>query len=291
MSESNNLELSTKYQVDLNLADKNDARIIALGLIEPGAKVLDVGCACGDFGALMYKEKNCSVYGMDYDSESLKIAEQYDIYHQLHQVDLNSFEPTKYPEYYASFDCIVLLDILEHLVNPETVLLKIKHYLKADGYFIVSLPNIAFCNVKIALLCDDFTYADTGVMDRTHLRFFTHRTIVEFMSRLKLKITECSITIKDCLPTFKIPFYVKRFIRKDPHSFAYQYIMKVEASELLAQEILKEQNTEQMLLDEKRINTHLRQMRRRRWMQKFFPVDSTQYTMAKSFKNFFMGTI
>ena len=74
------------------------------------------------------------------------------------------------------FDRVLLLDVLEHLRNPEQILRQSHEVLKPDGLLIVSLPNIANIHVRLMLLFGRFDYAERGIMDKTHLRFFTRKT-------------------------------------------------------------------------------------------------------------------
>jgi predicted TPR repeat methyltransferase len=71
------------------------------------------------------------------------------------------------------FDVVVAGDVLEHLPRPEEILAALRPLLKADGVLLVSLPNVANVTVRIGLLFGRFAYAPRGILDRTHLRFFT----------------------------------------------------------------------------------------------------------------------
>lgn len=218
------------YQVKLETRDSNDVRIIAYNLISPNSKVLDIGCACGDFGVLMHAHKKCEMHGMEYDKKSIQIARQTLAYVDIHQVDLNIFQEDSYSEYLGYFDYITLLDVLEHLVNPQDVLPKLARYLKADGFFIISLPNVAFGDIKLRLLNDDFSYAQLGILDETHLRFFTYKTIADLLSKQFFEISETAIKVADIsYCEGKVPTSVMQHIKNDPHSFVYQYVLKVRA--------------------------------------------------------------
>jgi SAM-dependent methyltransferase len=74
------------------------------------------------------------------------------------------------------FDVVVCADILEHLPSPEELLAAIHKWLKPGGVLLVSLPNVANITVRLSLLLGRFSYAERGILDRTHLRFFTKRT-------------------------------------------------------------------------------------------------------------------
>jgi SAM-dependent methyltransferase len=78
-----------------------------------------------------------------------------------------------------NFDTIIFADVLEHLAWPAGVLKKYADLLKPDGTVIVSLPNVGLWSVRLGLLFGRFRYQDSGVLDRTHLRFFTRRSAIE----------------------------------------------------------------------------------------------------------------
>ncbi|HVT03555.1 MAG TPA: class I SAM-dependent methyltransferase [Thermoanaerobaculia bacterium] len=80
-------------------------------------------------------------------------------------------------------DVIVMADVLEHLRNPSAVLNVVREALDANGTLFLSVPNIANITIRIGLLFGTFTYRDRGILDHTHLRFYTRRTILEELRR------------------------------------------------------------------------------------------------------------
>lgn len=225
--------VGTKYAVALSLADANDVRVMAYQLIDPNSTVLDVGCACGDFGALLTTKGGVVVHGLEYNAHSLEEAEAKGVFAQLHQVDLNTFSTAEFSHYHEHFDYIALLDVLEHTTHPEQSIQRLTSYLKPGGAFIVSLPNVSFGEVKLGILRDEFNYADTGILDRTHLRFFTAKTIAEFFSQLGLEIVSRQVKVADiAAPREGVPGAVWRYVRSRPQSYAYQYVMLVKPSQM-----------------------------------------------------------
>lgn len=87
------------YQIDLSSQGADDVRIIASSYIDNCSKVLDVGCACGDFGYYISNRKQCDVYGMEYNAESIKTAFDKQVYKEIHQMDLNTFETDTFKKY------------------------------------------------------------------------------------------------------------------------------------------------------------------------------------------------
>ena len=231
--ETNESARGTIYQVDVDPNAENDSRSILMRYVSQGATVLDVGCACGDLGRALHKYKDCVCYGLEYNPDSIEVATSTKAYELVRQADLNNIGENEYPEYVGKFDYIIYGDVLEHVYDPEKVLNKMLRYLKPDGRVLVSLPNLAHASIKAHLLLDDFTYTDVGLLDTTHIRFFTHKSIPSFMANNRLIIEDFQYTISDILgfqsgnPYPNLPISVKQMIFHDPHSFVCQYVMRL----------------------------------------------------------------
>ena len=87
------------------------------------------------------------------------------------------------------FDVIICGDVLEHLVDPYNMVVKLKKYLKDDGVFIASIPNIRKFSIFYTIFVKgDFKYADSGILDKTHLRFFTKKNMIELFEKNGYKV-------------------------------------------------------------------------------------------------------
>ncbi|WP_394525339.1 methyltransferase domain-containing protein [Lacrimispora sp. JR3] len=179
-----------KWNVRLNYSLFSRPDIIRL-ITDPGEtplKVLDVGCACGAL-LLSIKNKypNADLHGIELDPGSWNIASK------LFPVTQgNVEEDLDYP--LESFDYIIFGDVLEHLHQPEAVLVNMKRYLKPGGMILASIPNIMHISVLGDLLNGKFTYQDSGILDRTHLRFFTKEEIEKMFSRAGYEIADMGNT-------------------------------------------------------------------------------------------------
>lgn len=220
-----------RYQQDIENLDLNTSHIQILHMIPDASKVLDVGCACGDLGAYLCKHKNCKVYGMEYDAESIAVAKKTGAYVGIEHINLNTYDaiPPSFPQ---KFDRIVLGDVLEHLNNPAQVLSKFLPFLGENGRVIISLPNIAHGSIASQILVNKFTYMDYGILDKTHLRFFTRESIASTMAVLGLKIVSATRTIWDLpglhpyAPARMLPQPVLDFIASNPHAYVLQYVFE-----------------------------------------------------------------
>lgn len=159
-------------------------RIEMLKYIPSGIKtLLDVGCGFGAFSSLIKKERNCEVWGTDITD---KLPRDKVLIDKFIQGDIAS-TIDQLPDSY--FDCIVFNDVLEHLYDPETILLKMKSKLKSKGIIVCSIPNVRFVhNLKNLLLKKEWKYEDDGILDRTHIRFFTIKSIREMFHKLDYQI-------------------------------------------------------------------------------------------------------
>lgn len=150
-----------------------------------GAAVLDVGCGYATTSERLRRLGN-HVTGIESSAQALAVASQ-----RLDEIvssDLHDFEGIAAAFGSRRFDCIVFADVLEHLAWPETVLQEYLRYLAPGGTVLVSLPNVGLWSVRLSLLAGRFEYADTGVLDRTHLRFFTRKTARRMIESAGLEV-------------------------------------------------------------------------------------------------------
>lgn len=136
--------------------------------------VLDVGCGTGAFGAMLKRHRpGIEVWGVEPDRESADKAET-----KLDRVVCGTFLDSKDELEKKRFDLICFNDVLEHLVNPENTLEESKSLLTANGSILASIPNILYFYELLNILkTQDWKYQDEGILDRTHLRFFTRKSI------------------------------------------------------------------------------------------------------------------
>lgn len=135
--------------------------------------VLEIGCGAGRLG-MEYKKLNpgCRYYGVEINSQAAAIAGT-----RLDMALCGSVEDLDLGFLAGQLDCIVYADVLEHLVDPWAVLKAHRALLKEGGQIVACIPNIQHWSVLRALLAGHWTYQDNGLMDRTHLRFFTLASI------------------------------------------------------------------------------------------------------------------
>ncbi len=147
--------------------------------------VLDIGCGTGKFGQLIMQERNAKVCGMEIEPEIAEIASQ-----NLHKVLCGNAEELIHDLPDTSFDLICFNDSLEHLLWPEEMLRHCKAKLKPGGEILCSLPNIRYFRIIFDLVFKKkWEYEDAGILDKTHLRFFTIDSIRNMFERCGYTIT------------------------------------------------------------------------------------------------------
>lgn len=146
--------------------------------IKQGSKVLDIGCGVGSIGVYLKNEYQCEVTGLEIIEDNYKIA--LDV---LDNAFLGDVETMDVSILGKEYDYIIFSDSLEHMLNPDTVLEKIKTLLNKNGSVLISMPNVRNFRVTIPLIfSDSWEYQDEGLLDRTHLRFFTSTSLVNTLT-------------------------------------------------------------------------------------------------------------
>ena len=154
---------------------------------ENSRSLLDLGCGSGRLGEAVKKRQPCFVEGVELHKDAYKTAKRrLDV---VWNENLNRFDPSFLSR---KFDCIVFADILEHLISPWLVLKKFSTALTSGGRMIISVPNIAHPWVISQLQKGLFRYEQAGILDVTHLRFFTLSTLFQMCVQAGLKITDCT---------------------------------------------------------------------------------------------------
>ncbi len=169
----------------LNIAHPHTAHATIIRLVGSAKRILEVGCSAG-YLSEMFTHTGCTVTAIELDQAEAEKARPY-----CSRIIIGSIEdPNILQAAAGTYDVIVCADVLEHLRSPLSVLERLGSYLHEDGCFIVSLPNVANWKVRISLLLGRFEYADEGILDRTHLRFFTIASARQLLERAGCQIDQ-----------------------------------------------------------------------------------------------------
>ena len=174
-------------EMHLSSLDHKYAHVELLSMITtPPHKVLDVGCFCGGSGRwLKQKFPDTHVTGIEMLPTPAAMAKE--IYNEvlvgkLEDIDLGSWQ--------GRFDAIIVADVLEHIYNPWAALQRLKPLIAPKGAIYISLPNIRNLNILIGLTKGEWRYAESGILDITHIRFFTKAQALEMLHQTGWKVEE-----------------------------------------------------------------------------------------------------
>lgn len=149
-------------------------------------RVLEVGCAEGHFGSALKASRGLEVWGIETEAGPAAVARD-----QLDKLLLGSVEKDELDLPPAYFDCIIFNDVLEHLTDPWRVLQQLSRHLRPGGYVVASIPNVRYFPViKKLLFKKEWRYVGKGVLDKTHLRFFTQSSIVEMFEECGFQVLQ-----------------------------------------------------------------------------------------------------
>jgi len=193
-------------------------------LIPAGINVLEAGCHTGQFGALL-RRKGCRVTGVEIDPDAVQRAKL-----ALDRVRLTNLEEEEvFQEFKEQFDVILFMDVLEHCRNPEEILRRARKALAPNGFVITSIPNIANWSIRWNLLRGRFEYERVGIMDQTHIKFYTIKTVTRLFENAGYKIELMDYTYS--FPVFRVRKLIGGILAKTvgrllPGLFSYQMVIK-----------------------------------------------------------------
>lgn len=226
----------------MDLENKNNSQTVIVEMTGINRRVLEVGTSTGYISKIL-KNRGNRVIGIEIDKEAGEIAKQY-----CESMIVGNVEELNLDEYIepSSIDVIVLGDILEHLRRPEILLKKMNRYLIPNGYLVVSLPNICHGDILLNLLNGSFCYTSVGLLDETHIHFFTRKSIFSIFSNCGYNIDDFRTMITPIGATEqkvdlrRKPLILQKFIKSLPDSNVYQFVFKAVPSNKPVNEVVSD---------------------------------------------------
>jgi len=203
---------------------------LTTAFIPRNSRVLDLGSGSGRIGGYLKENLGCKVIGAEINKKVAKTAKMY-----LDDVIVGNLEDKDIQQMIlkrGKFDVILASAILEHLKEPEKFLKEIINALSKDAIILITLPNVAFWQIRFNLLYGKFDYTYSGILDKGHLHLYTLKSAREFIKKdCRLKIDK----IEFDFPEVPILHYIKLvpvigkklnywLYRKFPTFFAYQFL-------------------------------------------------------------------
>ena len=224
-------KMSETYRTVVDPTATNNPHSYALQLVGSGHRVLEVGCSVGHVTQHLVAAGN-SVIGVEIDAQAAQEARAWAS--TVHVIDLDRDDLTTVES--GPFDVIVLGDVLEHLRDPVTVLRDLLTLLDPEGRVVISVPHVAHIDIRLMLLEGKWEYQDDGLLDRTHLRWFTKASLRQLLADVGLVATRIE-RVRNGIGASLLPVTpgihgpdVIRFIEADPEAHTYQFVVEAQAT-------------------------------------------------------------
>lgn len=227
----------SKYDCELDLDSKNSLSII-IKMLKPNSKILEFGPANGRLTKYLNKVMECNVDIVEIDEEAGLNAAQYSnksfLGEQFGDIEkyiwLDELKNEKY-------DFIIFADVLEHLRNPFEVVKKCKSILNKNGSVVLSVPNIAHNSIIIDLINDEFKYNNLGLLDNTHINFFSYKRLMRMIENNGyVSVNQESVNFQVGENEIKndysyIDKKISKVLRQREKGTIYQYVFKIKKKE------------------------------------------------------------
>src|SRR5919198_1484135 len=229
------------YRTETRYTDFDDSpgstHNLVLGLVEPSSRVLEFGCATGYMSQALHDRLGATVVGVELNAEAAQLAAVHCdrvLVGDAEEIDLEAELGGE------RFDAILFADVLEHLRDPAALLKRVRQFLADGGVVVASIPNVAHAAVRLALLGGSFRYREQGLLDETHLRFFTREGVQDLFEgsgyvitrwlRRRLDVEETEIPVPRTLPE-----EARAWATGDPEATTYQFVLRAVPSDVAAQ--------------------------------------------------------
>lgn len=228
MSENNNTALHV-YEREISNTERSSLSVLA-GLIAPqDASVLDLGLGSGALGRHLVARGAKAPDGVTYNPAEADLARPH-----YGRVEVADLEQADLPAMFAGrrYDFIVCADVLEHLRRPERVMAACRELLTPTGQVLISVPNVGYAGLMGELMAGEFRYRPEGLLDNTHLRFFTRRSMQRFLRECDWHAVGWDTVARE-LPDSefavafdKLPPPVARHLLSMPDALSYQFVVQ-----------------------------------------------------------------
>jgi methionine biosynthesis protein MetW len=211
--------------------DPNSSYAKAYALIPPGSRVLDLGCGSGELASYL-TARGDRVWGVDVNSAALAQAAA-----SFVDTRVADLEETSLTDLFPGlrFDVVVFADVLEHVREPWSLLQAARSVLEPGGRVVASIPNFAHAAVRLAVVSGAMPYRGLGILDDTHVRFFTLNGITSLFEESGFRLQEIARTTlafdqpSDLVPDvrlLRVPGEIERHVREDPENETLQFVVR-----------------------------------------------------------------
>lgn len=221
--------MSHRYDTTSRLQDPGSTLNRVLRLIGENKRVIDIGSGPGVIASALV-QRHCVVTVVDSDVDALRMASVHAV--DGYRADLNDPDWPRQLPAGTRYDVVVLADVLEHLMDPAATLKHAQKLLNDDGYVVISIPNVSHRGLMAALWHGRFGYRDTGLLDRTHVRFFGADDIELLLGAAGLAIDRFEfVTAHPRSTEFAddweaLPLLTKLALRSSRYGNVYQFVLR-----------------------------------------------------------------
>jgi SAM-dependent methyltransferase len=225
------MSTSCKYTEFVDAPGSTHNRVVEL--VPEGSRVLEFGPATGYMTEILKTRRGSAVTGVEISPEAAKSAERH-----AERMIVGDAEQLEYDQLFGDerFDAILFADVLEHLRDPAALLRRVRPLVADNGVIVASIPNVAHASVRLALLGGSFRYREQGLLDETHLRFFTREGVQDLFEssgylitqwqRRRLEVEETEIPVPR-----GVPDEARTWATGDAEATTYQFIVCAVPSE------------------------------------------------------------
>ena len=220
--------MRSHYHASIDPEVEHNSHSAVLRMIGFNKRVLEAGCASGHVSEVL-QARGCRVVGIEVDADVARAAEPF-----VEKLVIGNFDDgALWKELEGEeFDVVLFGDVLEHLKSPLDALRAAVGHLRPSGMVVISVPNITHADVKIAMIKGQFPYAESGLLDRTHIHFFTKESLAHLLHEAGLVATEF---FRVSVPVFSTELGVDRHdvdehvleaLLSDRDAETYQFVVK-----------------------------------------------------------------
>ena len=218
-----------KYDYEIDLTD-DSAQARVLRMVGEGKRVLEIGAGQGSMTRILRQNLNCRITAVEIDENSIQALTP--LCERVVRTDLNDPGWAETLRSEGVFDVVVVADVLEHLYDPWSVFQQMKGFIGPDGYIVVSIPHAGHNAILASLINEDLEYRESGLLDRTHIRFFGMKNIQELFDNAGVTIAEARFVVR--LPDetelgdawARLPASTRIALLKNKFGQVYQVVVK-----------------------------------------------------------------
>ena len=219
--------------------DDDEAHSKVLALVPPASRVLEVGAATGYMTEAL-RAKGCEVTALEPNPDAVAAA-------RSRGIDVRCAFLRDVRDEIGTFDCVLLVDVLEHVYDAQEILRDCRSVLRPHGNIVVSVPNVAHWSIRWNLLRGRFEYTKTGLMDDTHVKFYTSRTLEALVNSVGLRVRHRDHTLglysypqvpRSIDQVVNVSWHrrklVRWLVRQRPALFGFQHVLVLEPGDAQA---------------------------------------------------------